>query len=174
MKIEVINNQKCCRIERRMIMALVLLFMKKACGNACVTHWQSITLHLTDDAGIKSVNKAVFSSNVVTDVISSTYTSIPGEQSHLTGEIVVNAQRAVELTSETRRTAPQEWTASEELALYIAHGCDHLAGADDNNRANRKRMHRCELRWLKEVRASGMLDNVITIPESRGTRTRNK
>jgi rRNA maturation RNase YbeY len=173
MKIEIANSQSYCRIKSRAITALVLFFVKKACGDAAATCWQDITLHLTDNAGIKSVNKAVFSSNDVTDVISSTYSPIPGEESCLTGEIVVNAQRAVELTTAKRRAAVR-WTASEELALYIAHGCDHLSGEDDNSRTRRERMRRRELRWLKEARDTGMLNNMVTLPESRGTRARKR
>jgi ssRNA-specific RNase YbeY (16S rRNA maturation enzyme) len=35
-----------------------------------------------------------------------------------------------------------------ELALYIAHGFDHLSGADDDTPARRAAMRRTEMRWL--------------------------
>jgi rRNA maturation RNase YbeY len=172
MKIEIINVQKCCGINRMAVIALVLFFMKKACGNGGFARWKDITLQITDNKGIRRINEAVFSSGDVTDVISSTYTPIPGEQARLTGEVAVNAQRAVELTTKERHAAASGWSGSEELALYIAHGCDHLSGEDDNNRARRERMRRRELRWLKEARHRGMLTDVITISKSPGKRTR--
>ena len=42
-------------------------------------------------------------------------------------------------------------TADRELALYLAHGCDHLTGADDATPAGRARMRRRELGWLREL-----------------------
>jgi ssRNA-specific RNase YbeY (16S rRNA maturation enzyme) len=46
------------------------------------------------------------------------------------------------------REGPQHDGADAELALYIAHGFDHLSGADDNTPARRAAMRRTEMRWL--------------------------
>ncbi|MBQ3810327.1 MAG: hypothetical protein II839_05855, partial [Kiritimatiellae bacterium] len=40
------------------------------------------------------------------------------------------------------------WNADAELALYLAHGFDHLAGSDDATAAGYRAMRRRELRWL--------------------------
>ena len=40
------------------------------------------------------------------------------------------------------------WSADMELALYLAHGFDHLAGSDDATAAGYRAMRRRELRWL--------------------------
>ena len=37
---------------------------------------------------------------------------------------------------------------ARELALYLAHGLDHLAGADDDVPARRRAMRRRETAWL--------------------------
>lgn len=62
-------------------------------------------------------------------------------------EVFVNVERAVLLGESSKK-----WSASKELALYIAHGCDHLiTGEDDAQADERKRMRGRELRWLKEI-----------------------
>jgi ssRNA-specific RNase YbeY (16S rRNA maturation enzyme) len=87
---------------------------------------------------------ATFGIRVQTDVISQAYLPIPGV-SGPTAELVINLQRAIELGS--RR--PGGPTA--ELALYLAHGIDHLAGHDDDTPAARRSMRRRELRWLARL-----------------------
>jgi len=44
-----------------------------------------------------------------------------------------------------------------ELALYLAHGCDHLAGADDATPRQRAAMRRRELRWLRAAAHADLL-----------------
>lgn len=64
-----------------------------------------------------------------------------------TAEIFVNVERAAQV-----RPCSRKWNASRELALYIAHGCDHLiSGEDDARDDERKRMRARELRWLREI-----------------------
>ena len=43
------------------------------------------------------------------------------------------------------------WSAGHELALYIAHGLDHLSGADDATYEGYRTMRRRELRWLSDI-----------------------
>lgn len=95
--------------------------------------WQSLAVTLLDDAGITGLNREYFGHDTATDVISFAYGAG-------VGEIFVNAERA-------RRARRPAW----ELALYIAHGCDHLAGADDNTPARRRRMLARERRWLAQI-----------------------
>jgi ssRNA-specific RNase YbeY (16S rRNA maturation enzyme) len=72
---------------------------------------------------------------------------MPGDNHMHSAEIFVNVERAV-VTAQKRNG----WSASKELALYIAHGCDHLiSGENDANAAERMRMRRRELRWLREA-----------------------
>ncbi len=108
--------------------------------------WQDITIHLLDDTGMASVNAAIMSHKGTTDVITQRYEPIPGEPPGLIGELFVNVEGAV-------RAAPHRagWSADRELALYVAHGCDHLTGADDHTPKDRARMRRRELNWLKRL-----------------------
>jgi rRNA maturation RNase YbeY len=84
-----------------------------------------------------------------TDVISFAYDPVPGEQRR-SGEVIVNVQRAHQ---EGRRREGVD----EELGLYIAHGCHHLAGARDDTPRLRARMLRREKRWLRAAADFGGL-----------------
>ncbi len=108
--------------------------------------WQELTIHLLDDAGIAPVNQAVLGHAGPTDVITQRYEPIPGEPGGLVGELFVNVEQA--LQAAPRRAG---WSADRELALYLAHGCDHLAGADDATPRTRARMRRRELAWLRHT-----------------------
>jgi len=99
---------------------------------------------LADDERICSANSAVFGRPAVTDVISCAYAPAPGRAGRC-AEIVVNCDRARSSRFPGR-----------ELALYIAHGCDHLAGATDDTPARRKRMLRREQGWRRAATRAGI------------------
>ena len=113
--------------------------------------WQEVTIHLLDDAGIAPVNAAIMAHEGATDVITQRYEPCPGEPDGLIGELFVNVERAV--AAAPRRAA---WSADRELALYLAHGFDHLTGADDGTPAERARMRRREQAWLKRLPCRGV------------------
>jgi rRNA maturation RNase YbeY len=108
---------------------------------------------LTDDAGIKDLNAKLLGHPAATDVISLRYDPIPGDDSVRSVEIMVNVQRAVEIG--------RDRNASRELALYIAHGYNHLLNEDDADSKGRIRMRRRELRWLRQAHALGLVENLI-------------
>ena len=107
------------------------------------TVWQEVTLLLTDDAGITHYNLEFFGKNRPTDVISFRSDPIPGEEG-ATGDLIVNVECAL-------REGPHHDGPNAELALYIAHGFDHLSGADDDTPARRAAMRRTELSWLRNI-----------------------
>ena len=86
----------------------------------------------------------------VTDVVTQAYDAIPPEAPGLYGEIFVN-------TDQVRRVAPtiRDWSASKELLLYVAHGMDHLSGADDNTERGFRAMRRRELGWIRAWECAG-------------------
>lgn len=108
------------------------------------TVWKEVSLLLTDDAGITQYNREFFGKDGPTDVISFRGEPVPGEDG-TTGDLIVNVERAVQ-------EGPRHDGIDAELALYIAHGFDHLSGADDNTPARRAAMRRTEMRWLAELR----------------------
>jgi len=117
------------------------------------THWGDVLVILTDDERIADVKDHVFSRAEVTDVIALRYDPIPGIDTHTTAEIFVNVQRAMQCKLKRRG-----WSPSKELALYIAHGCDHLTGGVDDTEPERNRMRRRELGWLRQAQAFGVLE----------------
>ncbi len=119
-----------------------------------------LTLVLTDDEGIRDVHLRCFDDGATTDVISLNYDPVPGDPGGASGEIFVNvdcAQRHARPATHTRAA----WDASQELALYIAHGCDHLGGGEDDTDNERRRMRNRELRWLRTAAREGLLDEAL-------------
>ena len=111
---------------------------------------RDLSIILMDDAAIAQVNQALLNHAGPTDVITVRYDAIPGAaEAGDSGELYVNVERAVQL-------GRRGWPAGRELALYLAHGCDHLTGEDDATPAGYSRMRRRELRWLREIEREGV------------------
>jgi probable rRNA maturation factor len=100
-----------------------------------------VAVVLTDDEGMPGYKAGCFGVRAQTDVVSQAYEGIPGVVP-ATAELVVNAQRAL------AEGASRPGGPARELALYLAHGFDHLAGRDDDTPARRRSMRRRELAWL--------------------------
>jgi len=107
--------------------------------------FRDVTVVLQDDASSAAAHEAIMNVRGATDVITQGYDAIPGETPGVYGELYVNGEQAL-------RVAPKRgsWSAAQEVLLYIAHGMDHLAGADDHEPGDYARMRRRELKWLKE------------------------
>ena len=147
MRIILHNAQRRFKLDtaalKRLALALAGLAQARLPGEPA---WREVTVHLLDDAGIAPVNAAIMAHEGAADVVTQRYDTIPGEPDGLTGELFVNVERAV--CAAPRRA---DWSADRELALYLAHGFDHLTGADDRTPAERTRMRRRELAWLKRL-----------------------
>jgi len=110
--------------------------------------WHEVVVHLIRDAASDACHRAILGVPGATDVITQAYDAIPPEEPGLYGELFVNTDQAV-------RAAPKRrgWSPAQELLLYVAHGMDHLSGADDRRPADYNRMRRRELGWLKALEA---------------------
>ncbi|HPA78527.1 MAG TPA: rRNA maturation RNase YbeY [Kiritimatiellia bacterium] len=124
--------------------------MEQAQAVSPAEKWGTVSLTLTDDAGITAANRAYFGKDSPTDVISCAYDPLPGEAGLRAGEVIVNVQRA-------REEGARRDGMDLELALYIAHGCQHLAGRDDAVPAARAAMRRCENAWLRRAQRLGLI-----------------
>jgi len=142
MKTSLINRQK-RRINLPAIRRLTAKLAAELEAASPETVWQEATLLLTDDAGITQYNREFFGKDHPTDVISFRGEPVPGEDG-TTGDLIVNVECAV-------REGPQHDGINSEMALYIAHGFDHLSGANDDTPARRAAMRRTEMRWLAEL-----------------------
>lgn len=150
MKIEIVDRQKLVGLNVRRIRGLTGFLMGQACQAQRPVGWDTIAVVLVNDSGIMQVNRVCLDRSAVTDVISFALAAMPGRGGRRTGEIVINVQRALEAGAGC-------FSASRELGLYIAHGCDHLTGANDRTPLARKRMRRRELRWLRMAKREGLL-----------------
>ena len=104
--------------------------------------YAELTILLTDDAAMPDFKAGCFGVRQQTDVVTQAYAAVPGV-SAATAELILNAKRAQQ--EGCRRAGG----AARELALYLAHGLDHLAGATDDTPARRQAMRRRETTWLK-------------------------
>lgn len=111
--------------------------------------WDEITVVIVDNQQSHEINRMHLMHDYPTDVITYTLPPMPGEKS-FTGEIIVNADYAAEHKG-------RKFHFEKEVALYIAHGFDHLSGANDIESADRNKMRRRELRWLKEAEQKGLI-----------------
>lgn len=152
MKIMVANQQKVCRLNAAGLRLLAVWLAGQA-----RLKLGSLEILLTDDAGIVRANGAVFRRDYVTDVISLAYPPLPGEQGGA-GELIINVELAA------REGARRAGGPGHELALYLAHGCDHLAGADDATPRQRAAMRRRELRWLRAASRTRLLHALFPRP----------
>ena len=108
--------------------------------------FRSVEIILQNDLFSAVVHEAINGAQGPTDVITQRYDAMPGEADGVYGELYVNVDQAV-------RAAPKRrsWSPAKELLLYVAHGMDHLSGADDLTPADYDRMRRRELAWLREL-----------------------
>ena len=108
--------------------------------------WHEVVVHLVRDADSDALHRAILGVEGATDVITQAYDAVPPEDPGLYGELFVNTDQAL-------RAAPRRkgWSPEKELLLYVAHGMDHLSGADDCAEADYNRMRRRELKWLNSL-----------------------
>ena len=114
------------------------------------TPFREVAVVLQNDVESDAVHQAVMGVVGATDVITQRYDSMPSEPDGVYGEIYVNCERAISAAPRRRG-----WSAAKELLLYVAHGMDHLSGADDMTPVDYARMRRRELRWLDALARTG-------------------
>ena len=124
--------------------AAAAFFATKSCARIGVP-FRAVTIILQDDAFSAEVHEAINGAKGPTDVITQRYDAMPGEREGVYGELYVNVDQAL-------RVAPKRrgWSPAKELLLYVAHGMDHLSGADDLKPREYDRMRRRELEWIRE------------------------
>ena len=108
--------------------------------------FREVAVVLQGDEGSAEVHRAINGAEGATDVVTQRYDAIPGEEPGVYGELYVNCERAMHAAPRRRG-----WSVAKELLLYVAHGMDHLSGADDLDEAGRCSMRRRELRWIASL-----------------------
>ena len=132
-------------LTRRQLKTAAECFAAKSSARVGVP-FREVTVILQDDAFSAETHEAINGVSGATDVITQGYDAMPGEEPGVYGELYVNVDQAI-------RVAPRRrgWSVARELLLYVAHGMDHLSGADDLEPADYRRMRSRELRWLREL-----------------------
>jgi rRNA maturation RNase YbeY len=151
MIIHIINRHYFCKIHAVKIKTALGFFLGQAVPGC---NWKELSLMLTDDRGIRKVKRQFFDIDEVTDVISFFLHPQPTDGNRQTAEIVINMEQAC-------REGKKRRGLEHEFALYLAHGCDHLAGHDDRTAAAREKMRRRELRWLGEASKLNLLKGLF-------------
>jgi probable rRNA maturation factor len=162
MKIEISNQQQKAPLQTKALQALLTFLMTQVQQENPDQAWEDISLVLMDDHLIADVNREHLGHDGPTDVISFTLPPVPGTPCGQAAEIMVNVERAL-------TEGPQHDGPSRELAFYIAHGCLHLTGADDQTPNERAQMHQVQTRWLSFAEQRGIaLDHLVILPEEPG------
>ena len=152
MRIVIDNRQRRFRVNQPALRRVAAALAACAAAQRPDTPWREVTLILVDDEAMEPFNRRVMGHGGTTDAITQRYVPLPGEPAGLVGELIVNVARAWQVGRGRRG-----WSPSRELALYVAHGCDHLNDEDDATPAGRRRMRRRELRWLSGLRLPSLL-----------------
>jgi len=151
MRIKIENRQRRFRIVRPAFKRVAAALVAQASAQSA-SPWREVTFILLDDAAIAPINRAIMRHEGSTDVITQRYMTLPGESDGVMGEIFINVERAWQAGTSRQGRSPHG-----ELALYAAHGCDHLNDEDDATPAQRQRMRRREHRWLSKIRIPRLL-----------------
>ncbi|HQU45328.1 MAG TPA: rRNA maturation RNase YbeY [Pirellulales bacterium] len=104
-----------------------------------------ISLAVVDDPVIHALNRRWLDHDEPTDVLSFVLERAEG---YVEGEIIVSADTA------RARAGEFDWSADDELLLYVVHGALHLAGYDDKEPADQETMRERERHYLR-VQGSG-------------------
>ena len=140
-KIRLLNRQRALRVRLPAVRRLVRTLADRAFP--AEAPFAELAVALTDDAAMPAYKAGCFGVRVQTDVVAQAYEAVPGVCA-ATAELILNAERA-RAEGQARAGGP-----ARELALYLAHGLDHLAGADDDTPARRRAMRRRETAWLDD------------------------
>jgi probable rRNA maturation factor len=149
----ILNHQENHPIQLPALQKLADWLAKKVEAKTAPEIWNEVCIVLTDDEGIAEPNREYFGKDRPTDVISFRYDPVPGEDG-ITGDLIVNVDRAVQV-------GPDHKGNDYELALYIAHGFDHLTGAEDDTPEKKEAMLNTETGWLTAADKDGLLNELF-------------
>ena len=155
MRIEITNLQRRFSINRPALIRLARFFMDRAQRMDASKTWIECSLVIVGHEHMIQINEDVLHHEGTTDVITFAYPASPGESPGWRGEIVINVAEAEEAGAR-RRGGP-----GRELALYLAHGCQHLGGADDATTTQRAAMNRRQNRWLRDADSHSLLVDLM-------------
>ncbi len=127
-----------------------------------------VTVLLTDDAGIRRLNRRFRGKNKATDVL-----SFPAAQPEFGPGFGVAGDLAISVETAARQAAAEGHGLSTELRVLMLHGMLHLAGMDHETDAGEMAAHEAELR--RKLRLPlGLIERVCAQPHERGRAIRGR
>ena len=124
MKLQIRNNQKIIKIDKRRIRGTVLKILKILnCAD------KEISLSFVDDENIKQLNKQYLGKDKATNVIS--FSLQEGEYSNINPQILGDIIISVETAQ--RDAIKENLTVTQGLEFLIIHGILHLLGYNHEN-----------------------------------------
>lgn len=157
MIIIVVNRQRRLAVDPGVLRELAEHFMQRAAAMHARVRWLELTVVLVGHRAMAAWNEAALGHEGTTDVITMRYRSLPGEPRGWRGEIIMNAEEAREAG------ASRPGGAARELALYLAHGCQHLGGADDATPDERRAMAVRQNRWLRSPAVARLIPRLVRV-----------
>jgi probable rRNA maturation factor len=114
----------------------------------------TVNIAIVDDPMIHDLNRRFLNHDEPTDVLSFPFDDDGGR---LEGDIIVSADTAVRMAAEL------QWSAADELLLYVVHGLLHLVGYDDIDPQLRAEMHARQRHYMcmLGVRLSGDFEDEV-------------
>ena len=150
------NLQRKIRINRPAWLNLTDWLMNKTQAMEPKRTWLACSVVLVGHRRMTELNEQVLHHEGTTDVITFHYASLPGEPSGWRGEIVINVEEAIAIG------ATRPGGVARELALYLAHGCQHLGGANDQTPTERGAMARRQNVWLKQAEKNHLIRRLVS------------
>ena len=132
MKLEIINLQKLCPVDKNRIKKIVRSVLKSEKKDA------ELNVVFTDNKRIKEINKTFLGHNYATDVITFAYDEASINNDKASGEIIISVEMAKKLAQK------HDCAVEGEIALYLVHGLLHLFGYNDKKKKEAKKMHQRE------------------------------
>jgi len=135
--VEVCNEQSALPVDDELIRRAVTCVLT---GESVAS--ATVSIAVVDDPTMRELNRRYLDHDYNTDVLSFLLDDADGA---LEGEIIVSAEMAI------TRAREFEWSATDEMLLYVIHGTLHLTGYDDHEDADRGRMRRKEMQYLRDL-----------------------
>jgi probable rRNA maturation factor len=108
-----------------------------------------ISIAVVDDAEMHALNRKYLDHDYPTDVLSFV---LEEEDGRLDGEIIVSSDYAL------REAEDYQWTAEDEILLYVIHGSLHLVGHDDLDPEQKRIMRQREKEYLSQFQLTPRYD----------------
>jgi len=136
MKIQVHNKENDIRISNKTLIELTNWLCREMKLKV-----QTLDIIFTDDQNLRDMHEEFLSDTHYTDVM----TFNLGSKDSIEGEIYISKERALE------NAIKYNVSPVNEICRLITHGCLHLAGYEDNNQTNLKKMKIKEDEFLSIV-----------------------